>query len=328
MKEEEIRKRDVFNRYLQLVEKDARELFRAQDFMDITCPACDSNDSIFQFEKIGFRYVRCKHCGTLFANPRPSFSDLRNFYSKSSSIDYWINEFFKPVAESRREKIFLPRAEYINKMLSKPGELVIGDVGAGFGIFIEELRKLAPQNHYIAVEPSVKMVEICRGKKIDVRCSCFEEMEGMEKSFDLLTAFELLEHLYDPRNFLKMAYSLLKPGAYIYITTLNSNGFDILLLWERSKSIAPPHHLNFFNPESIRILLESAGFEVREILTPGKLDWDIVEGMITKECVAVGRFWELLALEGSEKTKKALQEWISGNLLSSHMSVLARKPDA
>lgn len=328
MKEEEIRNRGVFNKYLQLVEEDTKKLFRPHDFTGIACPACNSDEFTFQFEKIGFKYVRCNNCDTFFVNPRPSFSDLRNFYSESSSTDYWINEFFKPVAESRREKIFLPRAEYINKMLSKPGELVIGDIGAGFGIFIEELRKLSPQNHYIAVEPSAKMAEICRGKKIDVRCSCFEEMEGMEKSFDLLTAFELLEHLYDPWDFLKMAYSLLKPGAHIYITTLNGNGFDILLLWERSKSIAPPHHLNFFNPESIRILLESVGFEVREILTPGKLDWDIVEGMITKECAAVGRFWELLALEGSEKTKKALQEWISGNLLSSHMSVLARKPDA
>ena len=61
------------------------------------------------------------------------------------------------------------------------------------------------------------------------------------------------------------------------MTTLNGRGFDILLLWNKSKSIAPPLHLNFFNPGSIRILLEKIGFQILEISTPGKLDWDIVE---------------------------------------------------
>ena len=64
------------------------------------------------------------------------------------------------------------------------------------------------------------------------------------------------------------------------MTTLNGLGFDIQQLWEQSKSISPPHHLNFYNTKSISLLLESSGFEIVEIATPGKLDWDIVEGMI------------------------------------------------
>jgi SAM-dependent methyltransferase len=325
MKEEEIRKREVFNKYLELVGKDVRDFFDFKSFVEISCPACGSDDFIHEFEKLGFKYVSCRICSILFVNPRPPFNTLKEFYSRSPSTSFWINEFFKPVAEVRREKIFKPRAEYVSEILNGNKSCVIGDIGAGFGLFLEELRKVLPDNNYIAIEPSVEMADICRKKGLEVKNMCLEDISGMEERFDLLTSFELLEHLFDPVSFLKKTYSLLLPEGHLLLTTLNGKGFDILLLWERSKSIVPPHHLNFFNPTSIRCLLERLGFEVLEISTPGKLDWDIVDGMIKNEGIDLGRFWNVLSNEGSVECKIGLQEWISENNLSSHMKVLAKK---
>ena len=73
-------------------------------------------------------------------------------------------------------------------------------------------------------------------------------------------------------------------------------------------------------------MFERLGFEIVEISTPGKLDWSIVEGMIKNEGVDLGRFWSLLSKESDEKCKKGLQDWISRNNLSSHMSILVQKP--
>jgi len=109
---------------------------------------------------------------------------------------------------------------------------------------------------------------------------------------------------------------------------LNGEGFDIQILWQNSKSISPPHHLNFFNPRSIALLLQETGFSVEEISTPGKLDWDILEGMITNEGVDTGRFWHLLSRKGTEKAKEQLQEWIMQNNFSSHMRVVAKRDQA
>ena len=325
MKEEEIRKREAFNRYLELVKKDAKKFFHHKSFIRINCPACNKNNFTEEFEKYGFKYVTCKNCSTLFVNPRPHFNTLKDFYSDSPSTKFWVNKFFKPVAQIRRKKIFAPRAEYINKFLKKNKQLVIGDIGAGFGLFLEELRKYNSANRYIAIEPSQEMAKICSSKKLDVKCLCLEEIKGMEGSFNLLTAFELLEHLYDPVAFLKKAYSLLKPGGYLLLTTLNGLGFDIMLLWEKSKSIAAPQHLNFFNPESIKLLMRKIGFKIIEVQTPGKLDLDIVEQAIKKDGVDLGIFWNFLAKEGSENSKIDLQGWISRNGLSSHMRILAKK---
>jgi len=325
MKESEIRKKEVLDKYLKLVEEDVGTFFKSDEFVDVNCPACSERNYSFAFEKTGLRYVLCGTCRTLFVNPRPGIRALKEFYSNSPSTDFWINEYFKPVANARREKIFTPRAKYISGILDSKKIHTVGDIGAGFGIFLEEMRKICPQNRYVAIEPSLRMAELCRGKGLEVKCDCLEDIKGMEKSFDLMTCFELVEHLFDPAAFLKRVYSLLKPGGYLYITTLNGMGFDILLLWEKSKSIVP-HHINFYNTASIKHLLEKAGFEIVEISTPGRLDWERVEGAMRDEGVDIGGFWDLLAREGTESSKNELQDWISRNNLSSHMRAVAKRP--
>jgi len=328
MKEEEIRKRNIFNKYLELVEIDIKEFFDFNTFVKIPCPACFCSDFKFEFNKHGFDYVSCKKCFTLYGNPRPTFKNLKSFYANSPSTSFWIEKFFKPVAESRRVKIFKPRAEYISKTLPELSEGQIGDIGSGFGLFLEEIAKFFPHVKSIAIEPSPRQAEICRSKGLHVLCCALEEVKNLEGKFDLFTAFELFEHLYDPYDFLNRVKVLLKPGGYFLMTTLNARGFDIQLLWEKSKSVFPPHHLNFFNPTSIRNLLKRLDFEIVEISTPGKLDWDIVEGMILKENIHINRFWHMLAGNDNQEVKEALQKWITNNNLSSHMRILVKKPRA
>ncbi len=325
MKEEEIRKREVFNEYLRLVGEDVANFFDASIFESCNCPACcEKETSVPQFRKLGFQYVLCSKCNTLFVNPRPPFSMLNDFYAKSSSTSYWVNEFFKPVAEIRREKIFRPRAEAIAEMTALDTSLTVGDIGAGFGLFLEELRRLRPNSRYFAIEPSLEMATICRDKGFEVRERSVEDVDDLNGSFDILTSFELFEHLHDPGFFLKKVTQLLKPRGLLVLTTLNGEGFDILLLWEDSKSVSPPHHLNFFNTKSIAKLMQKSGFEIVSVSTPGKLDWDIAEGMIRNESKDLGRFWNRVA-DLNERAKYGLQTWIADNNMSSHMRVIARK---
>ena len=326
MKEEDIRKREVFNKYLQMVEEDVKKMFAdKKKFIEIKCPACGQSKFDPRFKKLGFQYVLCQNCGTLFVNPRPPLKDLDKFYTDSESTSFWVEKFFKPVAEIRREKIFRPRAELIKDRFSQNPLKVVGDIGAGFGIFLEELGKFWQSSKMIAIEPSLNMVEICRQKGLEVIPSILEDVAGFDGKFDLLTSFELFEHLHDPGKFLEKIWDLLRPGGYLFLTTLNGQGFDIQILWEKSKSVAPPHHLNFFNPDSISFLLKSKGFVVEEISTPGKLDWNIVEGMYEDEGVKPGRFWELVAKKANPETKDKFQTWISESGFSSHMRILAKK---
>ena len=156
MKEEEIRQRKAFDGYLAMVEQDVNELFDFGCFVEIPCPACACNDLLTEFKKKGFSYVSCKRCATLFVNPRPSFKDLNRLYADSRSALFLINHFYPPVIEKRREKIFRPRAEYVCSVFSDKARGLVGDIGAGFGIFLEELNKLWPSARLLAIEPSSK----------------------------------------------------------------------------------------------------------------------------------------------------------------------------
>ena len=58
----------------------------------------------------------------------------------------------------------------------------------------------------------------------------------------------------------------------------------------------PPHHLNFFNPDSIQLLLQRCGFAVVEIKTPGQLDMDILKN---NSDLIQDRFWKSLMEKAS-----------------------------
>jgi len=163
------------------------------------------------------------------------------------------------VAEARREKIFRPRAAYVAERLPALAGETIGDIGAGFGLFLEELRTFWPRASMVAIEPSPQMAAICQSKGFEVVQTAIEELAGQEGRFGLVSAFELLEHLHEPRLLMEKVYRLLRPGGYFLATTLNGEGFDIQVLWENSKSVYPPHHLNFFNPRSLTRLCTEAG---------------------------------------------------------------------
>ncbi|MBM3249749.1 MAG: class I SAM-dependent methyltransferase [Candidatus Omnitrophica bacterium] len=326
MKEKDIRDKDKLKLYLKLVQEDCKAFLNSKKaLVKVKCPACQEDKHILEFKKSCFEYVTCLNCSTLYAKTRLSFDSLKEFYGRSASTDFWVKEFFMPVAEARREKIFRPRAEFITEYFGKDPAWQIGDIGAGFGLFLDELHKLWGQSSYIAIEPSLEQAELCGKLDLKAECSTLEELKGYDNSFNLLTAFELFEHLYDPSVFLSSVYRLLKKGGWLFLTTLNGEGFDIRILWEDSKAIYPPCHINFFNPGSIRHLLTREGFEAVKIETPGQLDWDIVEGAIVNDSIKLGKFWETFARKGKSEAKDELQDWIRRNNLSSHMRVLARK---
>lgn len=326
MKEKDIRDKDKLRLYLKLVQEDCKAfLSSAKALVEVRCPACQEDRYTLEFKKSGFEYVTCLNCSTLYAKTRLSFDNLKQFYAQSSSTGFWVKEFFMPVAEARREKIFKPRAEFIAGYFGKDPHWQIGDIGAGFGLFLDELKKLWGLSSYTAIEPSFEQAELCRKLHLKAECSALEELKGHDNSFDLLTAFELFEHLYDPSVFVASVFRLLKKDGWFFLTTLNGEGFDIKMLWEDSKAIYPPCHINFFNPGSIKHLLTKEGFEVVKIDTPGQLDWDIVEGAIVNDSIKLGRFWETFARKGNCEAKNELQDWIRRNNLSSHMRALARK---
>jgi 2-polyprenyl-3-methyl-5-hydroxy-6-metoxy-1,4-benzoquinol methylase len=253
---------------------------------------------------------------------------LTEHYQNSLTIEYW-NENIYPVSEEvRRQKIFAPRAARVLELCQSFGvgnDLLI-DLGAGFGTFLEELEKLGHFEETIAVEPSSKLAESCRLKNLTVQEELAENLE-LESLADVITNFELVEHLYCPMDFLKHCSRLLKPGGLLILTTPNALGFDLLVLGPHSDNIGAPNHINYFNPRSLATLLNRAGFDVIETLTPGELDVDIVQNKIEANAFSLldQPFLHEVLVENGAALKQAFQSFLADNKLSSHLWVVAKK---
>ena len=72
----------------------------------------------------------------------------------------------------------------------------------------------------------------------------------------------------------------------VIFTCPNGDGFDVRFLGRRSHTI-DHEHLNYFNTNSIKILLKKCGYKPLEVLTPGKLDVDIVNNYINENKITI-----------------------------------------
>ena len=90
----------------------------------------------------------------------------------------------------------------------------------------------------------------------------------------------MIEHLFWPKDFLIVCNKILIRGGLLILTTPNIKGFDLMVLNKLSDNVGGPNHLNYFHAKSLKRLLKNSGFEMIELLTPGKLDAELVRKKI------------------------------------------------
>tara|TARA_Y100000768_G_scaffold388745_1_gene386743 strand:- start:6089 stop:7051 length:963 start_codon:yes stop_codon:yes gene_type:complete len=319
MKEEEIRPKEMLDKLHELARIDAEHFDRTK-FYDVNCVSCNSSKKSILCIKNGFKYNLCSSCGSVYCSPRPSKKDLEIFYRDSISSKYWYNDVYPIVEEVRREKIFKTKAKELFDFI-KQKEINIQnlcDVGAGNGIFLEELKKINSSLDYFAVEPSETCEKILRSKGFDVLPVSVEKTDKWNNKFDFVVSMEVFEHVLNPSEFLHSIKRLLKKDGFCLITTLQYEGFDILTLGEKSKSIAPPYHLNFLSIDGFERIFKNCGFRNIEIITPGKLDVDIVLNSNFNS-----EFIRVIQSRG-ENVINNFQSFLKKNKLSSHIWIFAQ----
>ena len=328
MKEHEIRPKDLLARYIELSAQDAERCFSERDRRDLPCVACGGEYKAAQFDKNGFAYALCDQCKTLYQVPRPSLEAFEVFYRNSESSRYWADVFFPAVAEIRREKIFQPRVQGVAELCAYVGIEVkrIIDIGAGYGIFLDEWLKAYPQTNAVAVEPSPSLADECRNKGLRVIETIAEKATGLDDFADLVVCFEVLEHVDDPLTFVENLKCMVSPGGYLFVSTLCIDGFDLQVLWEKSSQISPPHHINFLSVNGFEALFERAGLTDVQVTTPGKLDVDIVRNAVESDNSILSKQRFLQNVLNDEQLSQSFQMFLSENQLSSHAWVLGRKP--
>ena len=166
MKEADIRPQPLLDEFFRRLKNDADRLAkRRPQFVDVDCPICGAADKDTAFEKDGFPYAECRGCGSLFVSPRPAPVALAEYASTSEAVEYWSTHFYRQTAEARRAQMFRPRAVLAADLVRRglvPAQGKFVDVGAGYGLFLEEVRALNAFGEIVGIEPDARLAAVCR----------------------------------------------------------------------------------------------------------------------------------------------------------------------
>ncbi len=209
------------------------------------CPLCQK-PSIFFRQINSYRYYQCRNCTTLFLDPAPSDTTLKNFYN--TDFDY--------SAGQKNEVKIRDRAKIIYQNLKKlnPKGKTLLDIGSGYGYFLEEMNKKGLIT--LGLEPSAKLNNYAFNKfQIKSLNKSFGEYQS-NKKFDYITLIHVIEHVKNPSGIIQKAVSLLNRGGILFIETPNLNSHLFNFEQKNYPFLLAPDHLWVFSRFSLDQILK------------------------------------------------------------------------
>jgi SAM-dependent methyltransferase len=214
---------------------------------------CDLPDLQFHRNEVTSTFVKCPACGLIYQNPRPSFVEMAAYYP----TDY---ESYAPEPDSKNSSWLLRRAiqygvakrcRFITRY-KRVGRIL--DVGCATGIFLQGIRNSGNWEPY-GVEINEQAVQIAREQGLDVKLGTLEQAGFEDGFFDVVTLWDVLEHLHDPAGSLSEIYRVLKPDGLVVIRVPNACSWDYRLFGRYWAGLDSPRHLYVFTPTTLDSIL-------------------------------------------------------------------------
>jgi len=247
-----------------LVTETAREDVR-------TCQVCGGSERTLVFAETPYEVFRCRGCGLVYVTPRLHGDALRAVYGEA----YWRSTTpkSKGYADYAKDaplylKTFRRRFRLLRRELGDR-RLRVLDVGCAAGFFLRVCREHG--HDAFGVEISQPIAAVAAGElgadRVWVGDLASAIADGPRavfapRSFDLVTMWDVVEHVPDPQALLRQALGLLKPDGRLVVETQNVASRFARTLGPRWQHYKHEEHLYHFDPHTARLLLEQAGFEL------------------------------------------------------------------
>jgi SAM-dependent methyltransferase len=208
-----------------------------------------------------FPIVRCQHCGLVYLNPRPTPQAMSYYYPP----DY---EPYRRAPEEARFKIqrFHQRLKLRNRCLvvtnlHKRGQLL--DVGCATGTFLAEIKRYGDWQVF-GVELNQWAARYARDQLgLDIFDGQLCEANFADNKFDMVTMWDVLEHVHDPRRTLAEVYRILKPGGSLICSVPNVDSLDARLFGRFWIGLDAPRHLYAYSRHTLAAMLRAEGLQPR-----------------------------------------------------------------
>lgn len=202
--------------------------------------------------------VKCQRCSLAYLNPRVRSEIILKSYSEAVDPTFVQQNQFR-ISTFRRSLEEICRRHAVTPSV----DLRVLDIGCASGAFLKAAKDLGFST--VGVEPSRWMCEFGRREyDLDLRPGTLEEHRFQDREFDIVTLWDVIEHLVDPKKILRESLRTLKPDGLLVINYPDYGSLASRLLgwkWPFLLSV----HLTYFTRTTIRRLLQECGFEVLEI---------------------------------------------------------------
>lgn len=224
----------------------------------VDCRLCGSRDVrvLFTATRSARQVVRCRGCGLVFYNPQPSPAQAASLYS----TEYFESEFS---ADQVGDEVQLAH----RRLARIEREIGVGsllDVGCGRGRFLGVACDRGWKAMGLDVSPAaVRLAAAAAGAPVyegDLTRPRPAELPPV----DVVTLWDVLEHLTDPVAALAQVPRWLRAGGLLVVQTQNANGVTAAWMRHRWEQFVE-FHLYHFSSRTLRLALERAGFEAVRI---------------------------------------------------------------
>jgi 2-polyprenyl-3-methyl-5-hydroxy-6-metoxy-1,4-benzoquinol methylase len=241
----------------------AVEIETALETVD-ACPLCGSEQFRTAFEEPPYSVRRCERCGMGWASPRFDQERLQEIYK---SDNYWRSPSpkFQGYTDYRGDErlylgTFRKRLRFVLRNGPHSGRSL--DVGSAAGFCMAAARELGFEAHGLEISETIASHARERFEFDTIHIGPLQNAPYPEGHFDLITMWDVVEHVVDPVALLVKGRELLRPGGLLVIETQDIDSRFARLLGPRWHHYKHEEHIYHFNPATVRTLLVRAGFDV------------------------------------------------------------------
>ena len=223
------------------------------------CPICAGLAATPFLTSSGYSIIQCATCRFLFVDPAPTPAALQAFYQRSEYFSGSELGYGNYLGQRlQHEQLARGRLIRIEQIL--PMRRTLLDVGCAAGFFLE----VAKQRGWVVsgVEIAETMAAHARELTGQPIVATLEELHAAPESFDVISAWEYIEHMAEPGAEIRRLAALLCPGGVLAFSTPNTGYWTALHRPHEWREFKPPAHLGFFTAATLRRAIESAGLQV------------------------------------------------------------------
>jgi len=256
---------------------DAADLHKraSLDLRPAQCCICETDDAEplavgedFEYRTSGdfFLAMRCRTCGLVYLNPRPSFQELDRIYPENYHAFQFTQSHYGFVYKVRCR---LETRRLLSWCSGLNEDARIIDVGCGDGFHLRLLRDFGRATWKLeGVDNSPRAVQVATRAGLLVHHGIVEDLALNAAAYDMALLIQTIEHVGDPPAVLDAVRRLLKPGGRLVIVTDNTDSLDFKIFKGRHwGGYHFPRHWNLFNARTLAALANKAGLEVEAIKT-------------------------------------------------------------